>query len=206
MRAFSQHSGVVVPLDRANIDTDAIIPKQYLKSIRRTGFDKGLFSDWRYLDDGTLNPGFELNQPCYNEATILLVRNNFGCGSSREHAVWAVAQYGFRVIIAPWRESGSGRVPGFADIFYNNSIRNGLLCIELAPEVVDQLFEQVYAAPGIAASVDLESQTLELPAGSNNKLSFEIDAGVRATLLAGLDDIATTLQLADRITAFEQQR
>ncbi len=203
MTPFIQHTGLVAPLDRANIDTDAIIPKQYLKSIRRTGFESGLFSDWRYRADGSENPDFELNRPEFRGASVLLTRSNFGCGSSREHAVWAVYQYGFRVIIAPYQGEGDRRVPAFADIFRGNSIRNGLLCIELAAEVVDRLFERVRSRPGLQATVDLPSQTLRLPAPGGEPLSFEIEPEVKHILLNGLDDIAMTLAVDADITAFE---
>ncbi len=203
MTPFTNHTGLVVAIDRANIDTDAIIPKQYLKSIKRTGFEAGLFSDWRYLEDGSDNPDFELNQPTAKGASILLTRHNFGCGSSREHAVWAVCQYGFRVVIAPYKGEGDARVPAFADIFRGNSIRNGLLCIELPPAAVEQLFAAVKAHPGVEAHVDLERQTIELPAGSGAVITFEIEPAVKSILLQGLDDIATTLAAAAEITAFE---
>lgn len=203
MTPFTRHAGVVAALDRANIDTDAIIPKQYLKSIRRTGFEAGLFSDWRYLDDGSENPQFELNQPHNRGASILLTRNNFGCGSSREHAVWAIAQYGFKVIIAPSAEASAGRIPAFADIFRNNSVRNGLLCIELDAATVDQLFQTVTQNPGITAAVDLEKQEIRLPADNQEAIKFNIEPGIKETLLAGLDEISTTLQYADKIADFE---
>lgn len=203
MTPFINHTGVVAPLDRANIDTDAIIPKQYLKSIKRTGFGVGLFSDWRYLVDGSDNPEFALNKPEFAGASILLTRHNFGCGSSREHAVWAICQYGFRVIIAPYAEAPAGRVPAFADIFRGNSIRNGLLCIEVSPEQIEGLFEAVQTEPGISASVDLEAQTIELPAGSGKVVKFEIEPAIKDILLEGLDDIAATLVVADEIAAFE---
>ncbi len=203
MTPFTQHTGIVATLDRANVDTDAIIPKQYLKSIRRTGFETGLFSDWRYREDGSENPDFELNRPEFQGASVLLTRGNFGCGSSREHAVWAVAQYGFRVVVAPYQGEGERRVPAFADIFRGNSIRNGLLCIELAPEVVDRLFTAVRKQPGVQAAVDLEARTVRLPAAGGEALPFEIEPGVRNVLLNGLDDIATTLAAETLITAFE---
>ncbi len=204
MTPFIRHTGIVATVDRANIDTDAIIPKQYLKSIRRTGFETGLFSDWRYRPDGSLNPEFEMNQAEYAGASILLTRNNFGCGSSREHAVWAIAQYGFRVVIAPSQGEGETCVPAFADIFRGNSTRNGLLCVELDPTTVDGLFAAVRANPGVKASVDLEAQTICLPP-DGQPIHFEIEASVKKILLNGLDAIAETLLVKADITAFEKQ-
>ncbi len=191
----------VVPLNRANVDTDAIIPKQFLKSIRRAGFGPYLFDEWRYLDQGEpemdcshrpLNPEFILNQPCYQGAQILLARENFGCGSSREHAPWALEDYGFRVIIAP----------GYADIFYNNCFKNGLLPILLAPAQVDALFEE--ARPGYTLSVDLDSQTVTTPYAE--KIPFDIDPTRKHRLLHGLDDIGLSLQQADQIRDYEARR
>lgn len=204
MTPFLRHTGIVATIDRANIDTDAIIPKQYLKSIRRTGFGAGLFSDWRTLPDGTPDPEFELNRPEFAGASILLTRHNFGCGSSREHAVWAVYQYGFRVVIAPHMGSGTERTPAFADIFRGNSIRNGLLCVELPPATVDHLFDAVRANRGIQATVDLEAQTLRLPSDSTSTIPFDIEPTARNILLNGLDDIAMTLSAIDEIAVFEQ--
>ena len=201
MKAFRRFASRVAPLDRANIDTDAIIPKQFLKSIRRSGFGPYLFDEWRYLDRGEpdmdcsyrpLNPDFVLNQPCYFRARILLTRENFGCGSSREHAPWALADYGFRVIIAP----------SFADIFYNNCFKNGILPIVLDAEIVDRLFEQ--AGPGVDLTVDLETQTIVTHYG--DKIHFEIDPSRKYRLLNGLDDIGLTLQHADKIRAYEASR
>lgn len=203
MTPFTQHTGIVAPLDRANIDTDAIIPKQYLKSIKRTGFESGLFSDWRYLPDGSPTPDFILNQPTFKDASILLTRHNFGCGSSREHAVWAIYQYGFRVVIAPYQGSGDSRLPAFAEIFFGNSVRNGLLCVELDPTTVDELFAIVNSSPGVAANVDLEAQTIQLPKDNGKVYRFEIAPATKQTLLQGLDDIATTLTAAAEIAAFE---
>ncbi len=202
MEQFKPFSGIVAPLDRANVDTDAIIPKQYLKSIKRSGFGPNLFDDWRYLDAGgpdidnatrRPNPDFVLNQPPFDRAEILLARENFGCGSSREHAVWALTDFGIRVVIAP----------SFADIFFNNSFKNGLLPIVLDAETVDRLFRAVQAAPGYALEVDLQNQQLRTPEGE--ALSFEIDAFRKYCLLEGLDDIGLTLQHADEIRAFEQR-
>lgn len=202
MQAFTQHTGLVAPLDRANVDTDQIIPKQFLKSIKRTGFGPNLFDEWRYLDVGQpgqdhskrpLNPEFVLNQSRYQGASILLARENFGCGSSREHAPWALDGYGFRSVIAP----------SFADIFFNNSFKNGLLPIILSDADVDELFRQVEASEGYQLLVDLESQTVRRPDGV--ALSFEIDAFRKHCLLNGLDDIGLTLQDADAIASFEDR-
>jgi 3-isopropylmalate/(R)-2-methylmalate dehydratase small subunit len=203
MEKFDQLTGLVAPLDRANVDTDAIIPKQFLKSIKRTGFGPNLFDEWRYLDRGEpgmdnsnrpLNPDFVLNLPRYAGAQVLLARKNFGCGSSREHAPWALSDYGFRVIIAP----------SFADIFYNNCFKNGLLPIVLAPDIVERLFQEVQAAPGYKLTVDLAAQTITTPAGES--ISFEVDAFRKHCLLHGLDDIGLTLQHVDEIKAYENRR
>ncbi|HLV17371.1 MAG TPA: 3-isopropylmalate dehydratase small subunit [Pseudomonas sp.] len=200
MKAFTQHTGLVCPLDRANVDTDQIIPKQFLKSIKRTGFGPNLFDEWRYLDVGQpgqdcstrpINPDFVLNFPRYQGASVLLARENFGCGSSREHAPWALDEYGFRTIIAP----------SFADIFYNNSFKNGLLPIVLKEEEVDALFEQTEANEGYQLTIDLEAQTVTRPDGVQYR--FEVDAFRKHCLLNGLDDIGLTLQDADAIKAFE---
>lgn len=203
MNKFTLLDGLVAPLDRANVDTDAIIPKQFLKSIQRTGFGPNLFDEWRYLDQGEpgrdnsrrpLNPDFVLNQPRYQGASILLTRKNFGCGSSREHAPWALEQFGFRAIIAP----------SFADIFFNNCFKNGLLPIALSEVQVDHLFNEVKAFPGFRLIVDLEKQTVSTTNGSA-VYSFEIDAFRKYCLLNGLDDIGLTLQQADKIRAFEER-
>jgi 3-isopropylmalate/(R)-2-methylmalate dehydratase small subunit len=203
MQAFTTLNGLVAPLDRANVDTDAIIPKQFLKSIHRTGFGPNLFDDWRYLDQGgldvdnatrRLNPDFILNQPRYQGAEILLARENFGCGSSREHAVWALSDAGFRVVLAP----------SFADIFFNNCFKNGVLPIVLPGAVMDRLFEEAQATPGYRLRVDLEAQTITTPAGE--AITFTVDAFRRHCLLNGLDDIGLTLQRADRIRAYEARR
>jgi 3-isopropylmalate/(R)-2-methylmalate dehydratase small subunit len=200
MKAFTQHTGLVCPLDRANVDTDQIIPKQFLKSIKRTGFGPKLFDEWRYLDVGQpnqdnskrpINKDFVLNFPRYQGASVLLARENFGCGSSREHAPWALDEYGFRTVIAP----------SFADIFFNNSFKNGLLPIVLRDSEVDELFRQVEAEPGYQLHIDLEAQTVTRPDGKI--LNFEIDAFRKHCLLQGLDDIGLTLLEADAITAFE---
>ena len=200
MKAFTQHTGLVAPLDRANVDTDQIIPKQFLKSIKRTGFGQNLFDEWRYLDEGypgqdnsqrPINQDFVLNQARYQGASVLLAQESFGCGSSREHAPWALDEYGFRCVIAP----------SFADIFYNNSFKNGLLPIVLEQAEVDALFEQVFAEPGYQLTVDLEAQTVTRPDGVS--YSFEVDAFRKHCLLNGLDDIGLTLQDEAAIKDFE---
>ena len=206
MQPFKSHRGIVATLNRANVDTDQIIPKQFLKSIARTGFGKSLFFDWRYLEDGTTpNPEFELNQPKFDGASVLVTRNNFGCGSSREHAVWAIAQYGFMVVIAPWEDRGDMRVPGFADIFRNNSIKNGLLMVELSAADIDRIFELVDAADGIESTVDLEAQTITLHGAEETVFTFDIEPSVKEHLLRGLDDIALTLEHDAEIATFEEQ-
>lgn len=204
MQAFTTHRGLVTLLDRANVDTDQIIAKQFLKSIKRTGFGEHLFFDWRYDAEGKPNQDFELNEPRYQGASILVARNNFGCGSSREHAVWAVLQYGILVVIAPYRDTDNGRVPGFADIFCNNSIKNGLLTVQLSESEVQEIFEITQANVGLEATVDLENCCITLHADSGEKsYTFEISEGVREYLLRGLDEIDLTLEHADDITAFE---
>lgn len=204
MKAFENFRGVIAPLDRANVDTDAIIPKQFLKSIKRTGFGEALFHDWRYFPDGKNNPEFVLNREDFQNATILLARNNFGCGSSREHAVWAVCQYGIRVVIASWAGEGKHRVPGFADIFRNNSVKNGLLTIELAPAEVDWIFKAVGEEPGLEATVHLADQTVTLHRSAEDKIfRFEIDPSVKDRFLMGLDDIGITLKEEKAIREFE---
>jgi 3-isopropylmalate/(R)-2-methylmalate dehydratase small subunit len=192
MRPFTQHTGLVVPMDRSNVDTDQIIPKQFLKRIERTGFGQFLFFDWRFLDDGSNNPDFVLNRPRYAGASVLLARRNFGCGSSREHAPWALEDYGFRVILAP----------SFADIFYNNCFKNGMLPIKLDEAVIDDLFAREAAHPGYRLTVDLENGAITDDFGLS--LSFEIDAFRRHCLLNGLDDIGLTLQHEDKIAAYEK--
>jgi 3-isopropylmalate/(R)-2-methylmalate dehydratase small subunit len=200
MRKFTVHQGLAMPLDRANVDTDFIIPKQFLKSIKRTGFGVNLFDEHRYLDKGEpdsdnsqrpLNPDFVLNQPRYAGASVLLARENFGCGSSREHAPWALDDYGFRVIIAP----------SFADIFFNNCFKNGILPIVMEGEVVDQLFREVEAVPGYTLVVNLAAQTVTKP--DDSELIFEVDSFRKHCLLNGLDDIGLTLEDADKIRDFE---
>jgi len=200
MEKFKTFTGTAAGVDRANIDTDAIIPKEYLRSIRRTGFGAALFSDWRYRDDGSDNPDFVLNRPESSDAQVLVARNNFGCGSSREHAVWAVQQFGFKVVIAP-RE---GDIPAFADIFRNNCAKNGLLTLELEAGQVDEIFRTLASEPGVKATVNLESQTVTLHASAGDRVyAFEVDPVLKDKLLNGLDDIAQTLQYADDIAAYE---
>ena len=194
MDAFTVLTGLVAPLDRVNVDTDQIIPKQYLKTIKRTGLREGLFTDWRYGSDGSPNPDFFLNQPHYQGATILLARDNFGCGSSREHAPWALLDYGFRCLIAP----------SFADIFFNNCFKNGMLPVVLQPAEVAQLFKEVAAQPGYQLTIDLAVQTVTTPAGASFR--FNIDPFGKECLLKGLDEIGLTLQHEAEITAYEQRR
>ncbi len=204
MEKFTKHKGVVAVLNRANIDTDQIIPKQFLKSISRTGFEKALFFDWRYAANGTENPSFVLNIEPFRKASILVTGNNFGCGSSREHAVWAIMQFGIRVIIAPWRRADSSRVPAFAEIFRNNSFRNGLLLVELSENDVGQIIEEVNRNPGIEATVNLQDKSVILHAKKDIIYHFEIDETVRHNLLHGLDEITETLQREQEIIAFEK--
>ena len=204
MQAFTVHQGLVAPMDRDNVDTDAIIPKQFLKSIQRSGFGPNLFDEWRYLDQPGQpgvpesarqpNPDFVLNQPRYAGASVLLARKNFGCGSSREHAPWALEQYGFRAIIAP----------SFADIFFSNCFKNGLLPIQLPDSVVAQLFDEVFAFPGYQLTVDLPRQVIVRPQGE--EIPFEVQAFRKYCLLNGFDDIGLTLRQSDKIKAFEAQR
>jgi 3-isopropylmalate/(R)-2-methylmalate dehydratase small subunit len=203
MQKFTLHTGLVAPMDRENVDTDAIIPKQFLKSIRKTGFGPNLFDAWRYLDAGEVgqdpasrqpNPDFVLNQARYQGASVLLARKNFGCGSSREHAPWAIDQYGFRCVIAP----------SFADIFFNNCFKNGLLPIVLPEAVVAQLFDEVLAFPGYQLTIDLERQVVVRAQGE--EIPFEVQAFRKYCLIHGLDDIGLTLRHADKIKAFETER
>ena len=204
MTPFTTHRGIVATLNRANVDTDAIIPKQFLKSIKRIGYGPSAFFDWRYRADGHPDPDFELNQPRFEGRSILVTRNNFGCGSSREHAVWALAQDGYRVIIAPWVERDGQRLPGFADIFRSNTTKNGVLAIELPEAVVDTIFARVADLPGLEASVDLATQELTLHGPEPVVFKFDIDASAKDQLLKGLDGIDLTLVHADAIERFER--
>ena len=203
MQQFTLHQGLVAPMDRENVDTDAIIPKQFLKSIKKTGFGVNLFDEWRYLDHGEPgqdpasrkpNPDFVLNQPRYQGASILLARKNFGCGSSREHAPWALDQYGFRAVLAP----------SFADIFFNNCFKNGLLPIQLPEATISQLFDEVAAFPGYQLTIDLERQVIVRAQGE--EIPFEVNAFRKYCLLNGFDDIGLTLRQKDKIAAYEAQR
>ena len=203
MQKFTVHKGLVAPMDRENVDTDAIIPKQFLKSIRKTGFGQNLFDEWRYLDHGEPgqdpasrkpNPDFVLNQPRYRNASILLARRNFGCGSSREHAPWALQQYGFRALIAP----------SFADIFFNNTFKNGLLPIVLPEQTVAKLFDETHAFPGYELTVDLDRQVIVTPGGES--IPFDVQPFRKYCLLNGFDDIGLTLRQSDKIRAFEAER
>ncbi len=203
MEAFRQHLGLVAPLDRANVDTDAIIPKQFLKSIKRSGFGPNLFDEWRYMDHGEpgmdnarrpVNPNFVLNQERYRGASILLARKNFGCGSSREHAPWALQQFGFKAIIAP----------SFADIFFNNCYKNGLLPIVLGEQDVDHLFSATAATPGFKLAVDLEQQVVSVPGGESYR--FDIEGFRKQCLVNGWDEIGLTLRHVDKIRAYEAAR
>jgi 3-isopropylmalate/(R)-2-methylmalate dehydratase small subunit len=199
MNPFNTHRGIIAGLNRSNIDTDQLIPKQFLKSIRRTGYEKGPFFDWRFLANGEPDPSFELNQPRFKGASILVVNNNFGCGSSREHAVWALVQYGFRAIIAPKK----GSVPAFADIYRNNSIKNGLLNIELTEDEVSAILKVIDANPGLEATIDLPNQTIMLHASTPVSYRFDITPSVKDHLVRGLDDIGLTLQNEADISLFE---
>lgn len=203
MQKFTEITGIVAPMDRPNVDTDAIIPKQYLKSIKRSGFGPNAFDDWRYLEPGEpgmdhskrkINPDFVLNQQPYDRGTILLARENFGCGSSREHAVWALDDFGFRAVIAP----------SFADIFFNNSFKSGMLPIVLDAAVVDQLFKEVNAETGYQLTINLEAQTITKPNG--DVIAFDVDEFRKYCLLNGLDDIGLTLKHADDIRSYEEKR
>ncbi|MBI2082286.1 MAG: 3-isopropylmalate dehydratase small subunit [Deltaproteobacteria bacterium] len=201
MKSFKSHRGLIATLDRTNVDTDQIIPKQFLKSIQKTGYGENLFFDWRYLPDGKPNPQFELNQPRFKNASILMTRNNFGCGSSREHAVWAVVQYGFKVVIAPRK----GEIPAFADIFHNNSIKNGLLNVQLKEEEVEEIFQMVERYVGLEATVNLEEQRVTLHLPEEISFHFEIDRSVKEHLIRGLDEIGLSLRHEKEIATFEKK-
>jgi 3-isopropylmalate/(R)-2-methylmalate dehydratase small subunit len=205
MKAFQNHRGVVAALDRANVDTDQIIPKQFLKSIARTGFGPHAFHDWRYLPDGKPNPEFPLNQDRFRGASILVTRHNFGCGSSREHAVWAIHQGGFEAVIAPWTDQGGSRIPAFADIFRNNSLKNGLLTVELSAAEVEEIFQMVDRYPRLEATVNLDRQRVTLHLPEELAFHFDIDPAIKTRLLHGLDDIGLTLKHEAEIAAFESR-
>ena len=203
MKVFKTFTGIIAPLDRSNVDTDTIIPKEYLKSIKRTGFGKNLFDAWRYLDNNDFkkqnverkpNPNFVLNKSLYHDAEILLARENFGCGSSREHAVWALSDFGFKAVLAP----------SFGDIFYSNSFKNGFLPIRLQPREIDILFNSSQTSPGFKVTINLERQFIETQ--DNKEFKFKIDAGLKTRLLEGLDDIALTLKYSDAIRRYEMNR
>jgi 3-isopropylmalate/(R)-2-methylmalate dehydratase small subunit len=194
MQAFTKHTGIVAPVDRVNVDTDAIIPKQFLKRIERTGFGQFLFFEWRWDEQGNVNESFEMNKPRYQGASVLISRANFGCGSSREHAPWAILDYGFNVVIAP----------SFADIFYNNCFKNGILPIKLSEEQVEDLFQRTAKYDGYKLNVDLENKTITDEHGLS--IAFDLDEHRRQFLLLGLDDIGLTLQHEDKISAYEAQR
>ena len=194
MEAFVKHTGIVAPVDRVNVDTDAIIPKQFLKRIERSGFGQFLFYEWRFDEEGNVNPDFEPNKPRYEGASVLISRANFGCGSSREHAPWAILDYGYKVVIAP----------SYADIFYNNCFKNGILPIKLSEEQVEDLFQRTAKHEGYKLNVDLESKTITDEHGLN--ISFDLDEHRRQFLLQGLDDIGLTLKHADLIAAYEEKR
>ena len=204
MKAFKKHSGKIATLNRSNVDTDAIIPKQFLKSISRTGYGPNLFFDWRYKPDGSLNPDFELNHPRFKGRSILVTRNNFGCGSSREHAVWALAQDGYEVIIAPWKEINGERVNAFADIFRTNTTKNGVLAVELSEEEVDLIFEHLEVNEGLQATADLIEQQVELHDADKTIFRFTFEPGDKEQLISGLDDIDLTLKYESDITRFEE--
>ena len=205
MKPFSTHTGILATLNRANVDTDAIIPKQFLKSIKRTGYGPSAFFDWRYTAGGEPDKTFELNQTEFEGRSILVARNNFGCGSSREHAVWALFQDGYRVIIAPWKEIGGQRIAAFADIFRINAAKNGLLVVELSEKEVDAIFDMVKAHTGLQATVDLEKQQVEFQEPKPVAYHFDIEPGAKEQLLKGLDDIDQTLLYEADITRFENQ-
>ncbi len=205
MKPFTKHTGIVATLNRANVDTDAIIPKQFLKSIKRTGYGPNAFFDWRYTPDGEPDKNFELNQSRFEGRSILVTRNNFGCGSSREHAVWALFQDGYRVIIAPWKEIGGQRIAAFADIFRINATKNGLLVIELSENEVNAIFDLVKAHTGMKATADLDKQQVEFQGAVPMVYHFDIEPGAKGQLIKGLDDIDQTLLYETDITRFEKE-
>lgn len=205
MEPFKTHTGIIAILDRGNIDTDQIISKEFLKSIQRTGFGDHLFAHWRYLDDGSKNPNFELNRPEFEKASILITGNNFGCGSSREHAVWALVQFGFKVILAPRKKMGNDFVPAFADIFKNNSIKNGLLTLELPENDILAMKTIVNKTGKTRGTLDLVNQKMILHAADEeHPFAFEIEANLKQKLMEGLDEIGQTFKYWDQILAFEK--
>ena len=204
MKPLKNHRGLVAPLDRSNVDTDQIIPKQFLKSITRTGFGPQLFFDWRYTPDGKPNTEFSLNLPRYKGASILVTRNNFGCGSSREHAVWAIMQDGYQVVVAPWRQNGPEHIPAFADIFRNNSFKNSLLTIELSEAEVEEVFQMVERYPGLEATANVEEQRFTLHLPEEISFHFELDASIKERLMHGLDDIGISLKEDKQIGEYEK--
>jgi 3-isopropylmalate/(R)-2-methylmalate dehydratase small subunit len=204
MKAFKKHTGLVATLNRSNVDTDAIIPKQFLKSITRSGYGPNAFFDWRYKPDGSLDQDFELNHPRFEGRSILVTRNNFGCGSSREHAVWALAQDGYEVIIAPWKEINGERVNAFADIFRTNAVKNGVLLVELSQEEVNFIFEHLEANERLEATADLIEQQVVLHDADKTVFNFTIEPGDKEQMISGLDDIDLTLRYEADITRFEE--
>ena len=204
MEAFKSHRGKIALLDKSNVDTDQIIPKQFLKAIGKTGFGPQLFHDWRYLADGKPNPAFSLNEPRFKNASVLVTRNNFGCGSSREHAVWAIQQDGYRAVIAASKTSGGATIPAFADIFRSNSSKNGLLTIELGEAEVEEIFQMAGRFTGLEATVDLDEQRVVLHLDEEIGFHFEMDGAVKHRLIHGLDDIALTLKQEAKIREFEK--
>jgi 3-isopropylmalate/(R)-2-methylmalate dehydratase small subunit len=204
MEAFTTHTGIIATLNRSNVDTDQIIPKQFLKSILRVGYGPSAFFDWRYDGDGKPAPDFELNAQRFAGRSILVARNNFGCGSSREHAVWALLQDGYRVVVAPWKEINGERVPAFADIFRSNSVKNGLLTIELAETEVERIFTLVDQVPGLQATVDLGVQEITLHGTDDIVFRFDIDPASKERLIKGLDGIDISLAHEADIARFEK--
>jgi 3-isopropylmalate/(R)-2-methylmalate dehydratase small subunit len=205
MEPFTSHTGIVATLNRSNVDTDQIIPKHFLKSIKRTGYGPNAFFDWRYSDGGDPNPEFELNHPRFEGRSILVTRNNFGCGSSREHAVWALLQDGYRVIIAPREVINGNRVPGFADIFSRNAVKNGLLPVELSGKEVGRIFDLVAENEGLRATVDLIAQTIYFDTPVPHTFRFDVEKSTKERLIGALDDIALTLQYEEDIRHFESR-
>lgn len=205
MEAFTTHTGIMAALNRSNVDTDQIIPKQFLKSIQRVGYGPNAFFDWRYDRHGKPSPDFELNAPRFAGRSILVTGNNFGCGSSREHAVWALLQDGYRVVIAPWEKINDARIPAFADIFRSNSVKNGLLAIELPGAQVRRILDTIGRVEGLQATVDLMAQQITLHGPDEEVFSFDIDAGSKERLINGLDDIDISLAHEADITRFEQR-